>query len=397
MAFNPLRGAAQGIAGRALKRVAGNIKGGLLGVAGKGSNLSDFASLSQTKFSTKNYSFPLDVEGPPGTGNQGHYVIFYVNQQTNAKLTFGESETSVGKKNLEKAERQHKIKQKNSSIDGPEAAAIQSKQSQVMAGGPPTSNQQLQKTREENALTEKYKKASTVLVKRPPTVRMDTAITLYMPPSVQVSYNASYTDTEIGAAAATGAQAFQDIVGGAAVGDTVNKALKGLGPEVGDGMIRKALGAIDMIPGLEGAMEVVEMQRGFIKTPRMELAFKGIPKRSFQYTFKMIPKSAAEAEEIQKIIKGFKLNMLPEMVSGVANRLTTPNTFDISYMYNGAENQYLHKISTCVLESMAVTYGGDRYKTFEANGDGAPPVEVGITLGFKEMDLITREKANEGF
>jgi len=76
MAFNPLRGAAQGIAGRALKRVAGNIKGGLLGVAGKGSNLSDFASLSQTKYSTKNYSFPLDVEGPPGTGNQGHYIIF---------------------------------------------------------------------------------------------------------------------------------------------------------------------------------------------------------------------------------------------------------------------------------------------------------------------------------
>ena len=397
MAFNPLRGAAQGIAGRALKRVAGNIKGGLLGVAGKGSNLSDFASLSQTKYSTKNYSFPLDVEGPPGTGNQGHYVIFYVNQQTNAKLTFGETETSVGKKNLEKAERQHKIKQKNSGIDGPEAAAIQSKQSQVMAGGPPTSNQQVQKTREENALIEKYKKASTVLVKRPPTVRMDTAITLYMPPSVQVSYNANYTDTEIGAAAAAGAQAYQDIVGGASVGDTVNKALKGLGPEIGDGMIRKALGAIDMIPGLEGAMEAVEMQRGFIKTPRMELAFKGIPKRTFQYDFKMIPKSAAEAEEIQKIIKGFKLNMLPEMVSGVANRLTMPNTFDISYMYNGAENQYLHKISTCVLESMAVTYGGDRYKTFEASGNGAPPVEVGITLGFKEMDLITREKANEGF
>ena len=397
MAFNPLRGAAQGIAGRALKRVAGNIKGGLLGVAGKGSNLSDFAGLSQSKYSTKNYSFPLDVEGPPGTGNQGHYVIFYVNQQTNAKLTFGETETSVGKKNLEKAERQHKIKQKSSGIDGPEAAAIQSKQSQVMAGGPPTSNQQVQKTREENALVEKYKKASTVLVKRPPTVRMDTAITLYMPPSVQVSYNANYTDTEIGAAASTGAQAYQDIVGGAAVGDTVNKALKGLGPEIGDGMIRKALGAIDMIPGLEGAMEVVEMQRGFIKTPRMELAFKGIPKRSFQYDFKMIPKSAAEAEEIQKIIKGFKLNMLPEMVSGTANRLTMPNTFDISYMYNGAENKYLHKISTCVLESMSVVYGGDRYKTFEAAADGAPPVEVQITLGFKEMDLITRELANQGF
>ena len=35
--------------------------------------------------------------------------------------------------------------------------------------------------------------------------------------------------------------------------------------------------------------------------------------------------------------------------------------------------------------------------TFEANANGAPPVEVAISLAFKEMDLITREKANQGF
>ena len=33
----------------------------------------------------------------------------------------------------------------------------------------------------------------------------------------------------------------------------------------------------------------------------MELAFKGLPKRGFQYTFKMIPKSEQEAEEIQDL------------------------------------------------------------------------------------------------
>jgi hypothetical protein len=388
MAFNPLRGAAQGIAGKALKRVAGNIRGGLLGVAGKGSNLSDAASLSQTKYSTKNYSFPLDVEGPPGTGNQGHYVIFYINKQVNASLSFSDI-TDRGIDEVKKAASQHGFSKKLGISKNTTSKNIMTIPDDANASG--------QKQKEQDALTEKYNKISTVLVKRPPTVRMDTAITLYMPPSVQVSYNANYTDTEIGAAAAVGAQAYQDIVNNKGIGDTALSALSTLAPDVGDGLIRKALGAIDMIPGLEGAMEVVEMQRGFIKTPRMELAFKGIPKRTFQYTFKMIPKSGEEAEEIQKIIKGFKLNMLPEMKSGTANQLTMPNTFDISYMYNGAENQYLHKISTCVLESMAVTYGGDRYKTFEANGNGAPPVEVGITLGFKEMNLITRELANQGF
>jgi len=406
MAFNPLRGAAQGLASRALKKVAGNIRGGLLGISGKSSNLSDTAGLTQSKYSTKNYSFPLDVEGPPGTGNQGHYVIFYVNQQTNAKLQFGSPEKSDGNKNVNKAAQQHGLKESlrvnnfvgDFATNYTKESSKNSIESKILTGytGPPNGGKGT-KTREQNADIEKRRKISTVRVKRPPTVRMDTAITLYMPPSVSVSYSANYTDTEIGAAAAVGAQAYQDIVSGKSLGSTVSESLKILGPELGDGMIRKALGAIDMVPGLEGAMEVVEMQRGFIKAPRMELAFKGIPKRSFQYDFKMIPKSAAEAEEIQKIIKGFKLNMLPEMVEGRASKMTIPNTFDIQYMYNGKDNSYLHKISTCVLETMSVSYGGDRYKTFEANANGAPPVEVQITLAFKEMDLITREKANQGF
>ena len=394
MAIDFLKGAAQGIAGRALRKVAGNIRGGLLGTTQRGgSNLSDTAGLTNTKYSTKNFSFPIDVEGPPGTGNQGHYVIFYVNQQTNAKLAFGEPETAAGRKNMEKAA-------KHQGIDGPASSAAAGVVSSDPVVDPIALRNGTTKSKEQKSIDkniERYKKISTVRVQRPPTVRMDTAITLYMPPSVQVSYGAEYTDTEIGAAAAIGAQAYNDIVSGKSLGDTVNKSLKSLGPEIGDGMIRKALGAIDMIPGLEGAMEVVEMQRGFIKAPRMELAFKGIPKRSFQYDFKMLPKSAEEAEEIQKIVKAFKLNMLPEMVQGSANRLTMPNTFDIQFMYSGTENQYLHKISTCVLETMNVTYGGDRYKTFEANANGAPPVEVAISLAFKEMDLITREKANQGF
>ena len=387
MAFNPLRGAAQGLASKALKRVAGNIRGGLLGVSGKGSNLSDTAGLTQTKYSTKNYSFPLDVEGPPGTGNQGHYVIFYVNQQTNATLSFGESETHEGRRNLDKAARQHKISKK-SKKNTPSLNVMSVPDDANVAG-------QIQQ--EKNASIKKNKGVSTVMTKRPPTVRMDTAITLYMPPQVQVSYGANYTDTEIGDLAAAGASVYQDVMMGKSLGQSVSDNLSKLGNDVGDGMIKKALGAVSMVPGLEGAQEAFEMQQGHIKTPRMELAFKGIPKRSFTYDFKMMPKSAEEAEEIQKIIKGFKLNMLPEMVDGGANRLTMPNTFDIQYMYNGGENSYLHKISTCVLETMNVTYGGDRYKTFEANANGAPPVEVSISLAFKEMDLITREKANEGF
>ena len=172
-----------------------------------------------------------------------------------------------------------------------------------------------------------------------------------------------------------------------------------------DAVKKMMLSTAGAVPGLQGAREVYEMQQGYIMTNRMELAFKGLPKRGFQYTFKMIPKSEQEAEEVRNIVTAFKMNMLPEAEgasddekkSYTGKRLKIPNTFDIKYMYVGRENQYLNKISTCVLENMNVTYGGSRYKTFDGNEDGAPPVETTMTLNFKEMELITKQRAEEGF
>ena len=46
---------------------------------------------------------------------------------------------------------------------------------------------------------------------------------------------------------------------------------------------------------------------------------------------------------------------------------------------------------------MTVQYGGSRYKTFDANSEGAPPVETSLSLNFQEMELITRERVFEGF
>ena len=93
--------------------------------------------------------------------------------------------------------------------------------------------------------------------------------------------------------------------------------------------------------------------------------------------------------------------MLPEFVDGdrSSRRLTVPNTFDIQYMYAGAENEYLHKISTCVLENMSVSYSGEgKYQTFDGvDGEGAPPTTTDITLNFKEMEIITKERVAEGF
>jgi hypothetical protein len=107
----------------------------------------------------------------------------------------------------------------------------------------------------------------------------------------------------------------------------------------------------------------------------------------------MMPKSAAEAAMAEKIVKKFKTMMLPEIKNAGAMQLTMPATFDIQYMHVGQENSHLNKIGTCVLTNMDVKYGGDKYKTYK----DAVPMETSMTLNFKELDLITRDKAEEGF
>ena len=383
MPLDALRGVAQGVAGRALKKVTGSIKAGLLGNKKGLSDMSDFAGLNTfgTKHKTKNYRFPIDVESGRETGNHGHYMMFFINEQKKPKLSFFERQAiaNEGKLNLKKAQ-----KQQGNVPEG-----------NIVSGGPPNmqfqNNKAGKKARELEEATRVVenlsKRANTITLKRPPTTRLDTAIALYMPPQVQVSYTSNYTDTEIGAAANIAAAAYQDFQSGGKTMDIVNKSLKKLGPELSDGMVRMALGAADMIPGLQGAQEVIDIQRGFIKAPQMELAFKGISKRQFQYNFTMMPKSEPEAEQIEAIVKTFKAHMLPSMTLGDIRRLDIPSTFDIEYYYDNAVNPHLHKISTCVLETMSVSYGGDRYKAY----DGGRPVVTNLSLSFKEMDLITRE------
>ena len=255
----------------------------------------------------------------------------------------------------------------------------------------------INKARAVEALGKEAARVSTFRTKRAATIRSEMCINMYMPASVQVTYGANYTDTNIGALSQQAMTAFNDIMNGNfdQFGDTAIS----MGEPAKEMLLQMMTSLVGTIGPAFGGLEATRaMQSGTIIGEKLELAFTGVPKRSFQYTFKMMPRSEAESEEVQKIIKAFKSNMLPELEEANARRLRVPNTFNIQYMYVNDVNQYIHNIGECVLESMNVTYGGDRYKTFTAvPGRGAPPVETTITLSFKEFHFLTRSDVeNEG-
>ena len=398
---------AVGLLGKNLRRVAGNVGAVIRGDIG-GPDSSTSAPINRTKQSTKMLSFPIDVGADPGIGNNGHYVMFFINEQQDLKLSFGdEREKPEGAMNMAKALQQKGIPAVQKMFDSKLGSFVQKAipnllSNNILSGftdiignlktdvtGRIKHNPVIQNTRVDD-------KQSSIGIKRAPTTRLDTAISMYMPASVSVSYGADYVDTPIGVGTSELSKAGNVDLQSDAGRETIKSGLKNVGAAVK----REGIDSLGKIPGLSGIREVAEMRDGVIFADRMELAFKGIGKRQFSFDFKMMPRSQAEADEIRDIIYAFKFNMMPEYVGTTkGNQMKVPNTFDIQYMYQNAENNYLNKISKCFLKDMTVTYGGDRYKTFDQSSTdaGAPPVETSIKLEFREIEMISRERIAEGF
>ena len=401
------------VATNAFQKVAGNIKGTIFG-GKKGSDSSDTNSLNRNQVDVKTHQFPLDIMSDPGLGNHGHYIMFFINEQESAKLRFGGERAKSGDKHMRKAlgerrapefitptrvnqatgKSEPKKKRNTEALSsvieiGSSAAGIQAignDFNKIMGGGITNKGELINDT-------------PVVSLERPATHRLDTAIALYMPQSLSVNYGSRYVDTEISPLGAFVGQVAEGLVSNEirSFSDAVKIGGGKLSEELEKRLIASGLTLADLV-GATGAREAFEISRGEVITQRMELAFKNVNRRNFTYNFKMIPKNEKEAEEIRKIIYAFKFNMLPEMSKGRKGvTMTFPNTFDIEYKFMQKDNDYLHRVSTCVLENMTVTYGGDRFRTFAPKGDGAPVVETTINLAFKELELITRERIEEGF
>ena len=372
------------LASRFKKFVSTSGRGGALNIP----DLSDFGKISATQRGAgqfQNFSFPLDVTASSGDGgNQGHYMMFLVNEQVGARIKYGGGDMAGQALSLKKTAAKSGL--------SPEQVSTHINSSQP--SGNPNEDRARERSSEKRSSIISQNLGKKSVVTRAPVRKSIAAVSMFMPAQVATTYSANYTDTGMGMFVGDALNIYDELKRkGMREGD-ITKSLDGVISGAGN-LAELALTNIvgsGVVPGLSGLREARGITTGEIISERMELAFKGINKRQFQYTFKMIPKSAAEADEIKSIIHLFKRNMLPEMTGGDGSgrRMTIPNTFNIQYMYNGADNNFLHKIGECVLENFSVAYGGEKYATYNPTANGAPPVETTITLAFKELDLVTR-------
>ena len=234
------------------------------------------------------------------------------------------------------------------------------------------------------------KEATTLSIKRAPTKRLSQAIALYMPAQLSLNHTANYGEPEIGALTAFAMSSIGTISSDVSVGEMVKKigaeAVSEAGTAFGQALL--ALGDATVTPGVKAAAEIA---MGKVVNNRTEMSFEGIGRRSFSFSFKMLPNNAKEAETIEEIVTSFRFHAMPEIEGdNLAGRtMIPPSTFDIEYF----PNTHLHRISTSVLESVDIKYGGERTQFFTDD----QPVETELTLQFKELEIITKERVLAGF
>ena len=174
--------------------------------------------------------------------------------------------------------------------------------------------------------------------------------------------------------------------------DRVMGALEasGVGPFAKDFINKKlATSIVGSFGGNVTVNQLLARESGQIFNPNMELLFNGPTLRNFRFSFKMMPRSRDEAEQIKLIIRTFKMNMAPKVTTttnvGTSLFLDTPSVFELRYKSGRRNHPFLHKFKQCFLTDMSVNYTAEGvYATYE----NKEPIAMIMDLTFKELEPI---------
>ena len=351
--------------------------------------------LDDDPLSVATFSYPLDVQN---NFQNGHYMLFYVNVQNKTKYSY----RSPGSNTLDVGS----YKEKVIGIDKDGSPIIQQGK-----GDPNEAKYMDDRARKKGThvdsdtilkggrIDEKKKGVSSLFND---TRRIQESIAIYLPPNVEDNTTAGYNDMRTGLAGFLAARGVSAMTSGDDA-ERIAKEFVGSAKGVLSGAALRAVSEVAEIAlGAEGTVALGEKAFGVASNPYMEVLFDAMSLRTFTYNFKFAPKNEKETAEVQKIIQVFRFHMVPELRGGQSRFLGLPSQFDIHYMYqpmgnsqssNAMINPYYNKIATCVLQNCAINYTPEGVRSFE---DGAP-TQITMSLQFKETEMLTKDKINQGF
>ena len=216
------------------------------------------------------------------------------------------------------------------------------------------------------------------------TRRIKESIALFMPSSIVHSSQNMYEEVSMTAIAGK--------VAAVGVGALAGTLASG-------GSLKSALGAGNFTTNLlTGAGRAIGTAASIAKypiNPRIEVLYSTTPQRQYVFELMLAPRNETESISIESIIKTLRFHAAPEIDPTFGGfTLIPPAEFDITFYNKGQENEHIPKINTCVLERIEVDYSPQGpYATFR-NGH---PVAVRLSLAFREVEMLHKQRVLQGF
>lgn len=328
-------------------------------------------------YKVNNHSYPSDLMASDGRYG-GNYVMFYINIAVDSKLAKSLSENDFVD-NIPPRDRGDLIAQNMSKgqLFATQAAlnvggAVLGKV--LGAGGGASAGTAALATVGAGAVASISASASRQQR------RLKTAIALHIPNQLSIRYGVQWSEDDTFALAAAA-------VGGTELAKAVkNKDAKNLSEPAKAIVANLALSKGPNAGGVSAAS-------GLAANPRKEQVFKGVDFRTFQFDYQFFPRDEQEAANVLKIIEEFKYHMHPEFKDNNNFLYIYPSEFDITYYQGGGENMNLHRHTSCVLTEMNINYTPNGTFTSFPNG---MPTQINVTLNFRELALLTKDKVKDG-
>jgi hypothetical protein len=215
-------------------------------------------------------------------------------------------------------------------------------------------------------------------------------ILLPIPQGISDTNMVSWGDDTLNPLAASGIQAAESAmkgdVGGAVsnlLSQFKNVATSGNGQDAVTNFF--AAMAVNNFGANVSAESLITRASGQVLNPNMELLFKGVQLRSFNFSFNMAPRDEKESGAVKSIIRTFKKSMAAKTSTGAGLFISSPSIFQLEYQSGNTKHPFLHSFKPCALVSMGVNYtGSGAYSTYE----DATPVHMVLTLSFQELNPI---------
>lgn len=210
---------------------------------------------------------------------------------------------------------------------------------------------------------------------KPKKKRKVSTVSLYIPDTLNFQYNAGYGNLSL-----------QDVANEVAV--------KASGSGVPILNTLGKMGSLGLSVAQSNAAKLALSTQGLAINPQQQLLFDGIDFRTYQMAFTFTPYTRQEAEAVRQIVKLFRYHAAPQITTtGAGMFFVPPSTFDLDFLFNGQRNNNITKVTESVIESIDVNYAPNGWAAY----DNGAPVQTTLTMNFKEIELVDKDKINAGY